>query len=762
MFKKFKKSLSIITISVLMLAYIVPAVPVFADDQTDMNSTPSQTQVDNSTTSTVDSTTNSDTGNNTINPTDTPTPDSVTPTEDPSVTPTDTTTPTPTDTPTSDSVTPTDTPTPDSVTPTDDPSLSPTDTPTDTPVPDGGISVANSADTSSNISSDANTGENSTNYSVAPTDGGQSSQNDSPNYSPNQTNQSSNNTIDTGNSNSTTNIENTINTTAVNSDIIYQTVNIILNQDNNIDLSDPITIAANVLAQDPNDPEISVAATSVTNYAIVSNDIVSTANTGDNTINGSKNNSITTGDAYSIVSLLNKVNVVVINSQVHIVSINVYGDLNGNIILPDVNASTNCATCGISLNAENTATVTNNVDSTANSGDNSATGKDASITTGSANSQVDTLNLVNTSVIGSNVQVLYINTFGTWDGSFIGWGNIDPQAGGASLALMNATPGTGDGTCSSCSAGDTSINNNATVVNNVTSSANTGSNAVTGKNSTVTTGNAFSLVSIINLVNSNFINSFGFIGFINIFGTWHGNIGGAAEFAKLNGGDNNNPGGDQIAQLPSDSSNSQPEVRQDGGQLNVTQTNNTGDHILPGDTVTFFVNVNNPGSGKVYETKLNLYLIKDGQNVGVATYDLGAIDPGKTVKITTGLVMSDKAPAGDYIARAFVQGSIGTGSDNVSAQADSLFKVFGPTKSILTAASTFNKPKTNAVLGAQYPKPVLKVNGSNSAAALYALLDVILAYIVFRVFRYRKRLAEILAKNMSIKERLSSLRMFLL
>lgn len=652
----------------------------------------------------------------------------VTPTDSPTPTPTDTSSPTPTPSPT-------DSPAP---TPSADTSLLPS------PTPASGSDPTNIGTADNVATSSANTGDNSLTATGSATTS-----------SSNQTNQSSptpnNSSINTGDAASVVNAQNSINSTAVNSNVVNQTINIYVTANGNLNLSDPFAVAASAIQANPNDPVINVSFTNINNYAYLSNTINSSANTGGNTSNQSA--TINTGNAYSVVSLLNKVNFTVLNSQIHIVTINIFGTLNGNIILPDVNTSTNCSGCGINIAATNSGTLTNNVNSTANSGQNTATGS-ASIQTGNANSVTNILNILNTNAYGANAQVLFINVLGTWLGNFIGWGSLGPQQGGANLAFFNLDPGTGGTTgCSSCS-GQPNIYNFASIVNNINSSANSGGNSLTG-NGSITTGNAFSAVSLINFINSNFINSIGFFGFINIFGNWTGNIGGASEFAALNS--NNNQDNGPSPQVNSSANSNSNTPQEQGGQLAVTNSNNTGAFVYPGDTVTFFEKVSNTGTGKVYGVKLNLYLIYQGKIAGGTSFDLGDIQPGKATNLNAGFVLSKFAPPGPYIARAYVTGNVGPDSQTVSATADSFFTIFGS----LFGGNSNNTPKIKTVLGAQYPSQTERAKSSDYGPLL-ALVSVIMAYIALRGIRERDKFMTIFEKRITLEERMKAFKMFLI
>ena len=681
-------------------------------------------------------------------PTDTPTP---TPAPSTSTTPTDTPTPTP-DPSTSSAPTPTPTP---------DPSLTSPATPTPTPTIDPSLvsptptpDLTNSNISNNNASSSAVTGNNTliATGSASTTNPGQSSSQSNGSSSGNN----SNSGVATGNATSAVTQTNSINTTAINSNVINQTLNIFVAQNGSINLSDPLTIASNAILSHPSDPVVNVLVTNVNNFTYITNDIASRAITGSNSVStADQSASINTGNAYSAVSLLNQVNFTVVNSQIHVITINIFGTLNGNIILPNINAPTNCPGCGVSVNANNNATVTNNITSTANSGNNTATASgNLNVTTGNSSSAVNDINLINTNLYGTTAQVLFINNFGTWTGNFIGWGNLGPQAGGTSLIFYSL--GTGSGTlisgCSSCS-GSLNASSSANVTNNISSLANTGGNSINSNgNATIITGNAFSIVSLLNFINSNFVNSFGFFTFLNIFGNWVGNIGGQKEFAALNAKVTDTP---QV-QSQNNSSQTSSSISQElGGTLQVISSNNVNNFVYPGDTVTFFVKINNPGTGKVYGTKLVLALIKNGKLMGGTSYDIGDIDAHKGKGLTTGFVLSKNAPGGSYIAEAYAYGTVGPNDTKISASSQNGFNIYGN----FAQGPKIGSP-TKVVLGSQYPNRLQKA--AQTDYALYTLLAVLIAYMTIRLSRQRKQLREMFGRNISVKEKIVSLRMFIL
>jgi hypothetical protein len=616
--------------------------------------------------------------------------------------------------------------------------------PTPTPTVEPGVTITNDGDIDNNISSTALAGENS----IVATDSAsldiEPDQDSTESASLDQTA-----SIQTDDVISVVQVENTVNSTSINSEIVNQTINLFVDQNGHLDLSNPSQMVNDIITAHPDDPVVNVAVISIDNYSYLANDIVSSADTGGNTVEGEGYAYIQTGDAYSLVSVLNQINFTIVNSRIHLVTINIFGDLNGNIILPDFNSASpegECHDCIVNISLNNDAALENNIESLAVSGQNSIVTTDsASIVTGEAKSSVNNLNIVNTNLIGVNALALQINNLGTWNGSFIGQNSLNADS---------------TGSCSACIIGALDINNEANVLNNILSVANTGGNSLTGSNGVITTGNAYSLVSLFNFINSNFINSVGFFGFINIFGTWTGDVGEKSDFV-INDETSGQTNIDSSSDNQQESSNTQSEAKKDeGGLLTITQSNNVGEYVLPGDTVTFFIETKNIGSGKVYDAVLELLLIKDGQAVGGAIFNLGNIDIGKKIKVTTGLVLSDMAQAGWYIARATIRGTVGEENRKISSSSDSTFLIGSTGFKALSSTSEKGK-NTLGVLGT-------KSLSMNSAASkkfnfffLLFLADLF-AYVQLKIIRQRRSLPLVFARKLNFGARLMAVKTLLL
>lgn len=610
------------------------------------------------------------------------------------------------------------------------PSPTPAGSPPPSPSPTPEAGLDNEAEIENDIDSTAITGENliegpSPSPSPTPTASPSVEPDESPSPSPAPE-------IDTGDAVSIVEVENLVNSTVIESEVVFHTLNIFVPQGQDIDLNTtPQAIANSVFDGENQNAVVNVSVVDIDNFAYLSNDIVSFANTGLNSIEGAAQAEISTGDAYSVVSLFNRVNTSIINSTLHLITINVFGNIEANILLPELEPQDAC--CGEAVQINNDAVIENNVDSTAISGQNSVvTAQSASITTGSAASVVNVVNLVNKSFVGTVFHYLTINTLGNWLGNFLGWDDFEAAEGGGSLSLNSTEAGSGDGDCPTC-AGDVSIGNEALVTNNVDSGANTGGNFIEGEGGEIVTGSAYSSVSIFNLVNTSIVNSTGFLGFINIFGFLEGAIGGASLF---------------VEEIEADLDEEGPPLSQDsggptqlaGGEIDVYQENNVGTHVLPGDTVTFFVTARNPGTGPVYGAELRIGLInEEGTDLGGASYDLGDIEAGKGVKVTTGITLSEDAAAGDYMAHAVVTGHIGPDDDLISTYSDSFLTIVG---------SVLSPILPGLVEEIRASEPSGEVFGANTQAGLtqvqrleILLLALLLVYLPPKGYQKRKELA---------------------
>ncbi len=170
------------------------------------------------------------------------------------------------------------------------------------------------------------------------------------------------------------------------------------------------------------------------------------------------------------------------------------------------------ATTTLSVENSNTATSTTSATSTAMTGENEAsagTGT-ASVETGDSYAFANVVNAVNSNFVGSDGSFQLLNLFGNLFGEI-------------SLTMEN-----GAGCSFLCFLTElfVSNHNNAYVENNIAVSAFTGLNAATSTSGDagIATGNAFAAANVVNVVNTNVINS-DYLAFImNAFGSWEGDL----------------------------------------------------------------------------------------------------------------------------------------------------------------------------------------------------------------------------------------------
>ena len=194
-----------------------------------------------------------------------------------------------------------------------------------------------------------------------------------------------------------------------------------------------------------------------TNDAMINNNLILDATTGENSAsdNTGGNVDITTGDTDVQASILNIANTNLIGGNWWLVLVNnagqwlgkIYGSPDGSVIggsagtefgfnqngeltaintgngaYSDNNIDVNQANSN-SITQDNKAEINNNLNLSANTGNNSAsrnTGGDAKITTGDANINANIINFINNNIIGSGkLFVTVINVFGNWFGDFV-------------------------------------------------------------------------------------------------------------------------------------------------------------------------------------------------------------------------------------------------------------------------------------------------------------------------------------------------------
>lgn len=275
----------------------------------------------------------------------------------------------------------------------------------------------------------------------------------------------------------------------------------------------------------------------VQSNALINNDISLDAQSGDANVHDNRNvGSVSTGNADAVLNLINMMNSAITSGDSFIGMLNIYGNLDGDILLPpdilkQLLASNAPTTTLNNSNIENqeiladlnsNQTINNNINLTSTSGnilvaDNQNVG---SVTGGNATSNLTVLNLTGRQVSAENSLLVFVNVLGSWVGLI-----LDAPAGTTSAAL-------GTGVTNNTFANNENVklneNSSSTINNNVTLNAASGDANVTDNRNvgSVSTGNAMTSANVVNIMNSNFALSdwFGIL-FINVFGSWNGSFG---------------------------------------------------------------------------------------------------------------------------------------------------------------------------------------------------------------------------------------------
>ncbi len=273
---------------------------------------------------------------------------------------------------------------------------------------------------------------------------------------------------------------------------------------------------------------------------VINNDIVLDAATGNAAVSGNTTGGdATSGNASAVANIVNMINSIIGAQQSFLGNINIYGNLEGDVLLPEnfINTllASNVPTATIDTSSiangdllaefNNNQAINNNIDATATSGAatvaSNTTGGNA--TTGEANTKLTVLNLTGRQVIGSDAMLVFINVLGNWVGAIV-------NAPGSTSAALGG--GIASNSCIVICGGaeDLTLNatNNNQINNNILANATTGNADVTHNTTggNATTGDANVGVNVANITNSTFnlSNWFGVL-FINVFGEWKGSFG---------------------------------------------------------------------------------------------------------------------------------------------------------------------------------------------------------------------------------------------
>lgn len=328
----------------------------------------------------------------------------------------------------------------------------------------------------------------------------------------------------TGNAGDTANLVNSIQSSSSLAGNQLQTFTDNINGDYNGDL---VIDPSNYLNNGTTGSQQIPVTDNVNTSGTIDNTVDLAATTGDATVenNGVAGNA-TTGDASAEANIVNLINSTISNAASFLGIVNVYGDLNGNILLPSdlVNSLLGDPTTASTLPANITNTtnqeVNNAVTLLAQTGQAAvvSNGRAGNATSGNATTNLNLYNLTNSDIVGGNVLLVFVNVAGTWVGLL-----LNAPAGTSATALGGSITQN-----SQIPAGSTITNtSNETINNNLNLSSTSGNALVTYNHraGNATSGNATSTANIVNILGDQ-IDLSGWLGIliINVYGSWTGSL----------------------------------------------------------------------------------------------------------------------------------------------------------------------------------------------------------------------------------------------
>ena len=383
-------------------------------------------------------------------------------------------------------------------------------------------------------------------------------------------------TIDTGEVNLYANVLNINNTNLINSEIveIFENFN---DLSSNLLLNSPET--------DPYDVSRSIARTmcgeltcesvntfklSNDNSADIKNDVSLEGISGDNEIkNIEKRALIRSGNVNVVVNILNIVNANLVNSRWTIAAINIFGDFEGDLVMPSEMYFNGYSRLGgaasapaeletiekitIEVTNKNDAVIDNNVKLDTDSGTNKINGTgglggtdgeatDANITTGQSVGLANVHSMTNTNIHNGKWYLGMVTLFGEWSGGIFSlpdqvalaqtptgmtfFAANTPQQDEAFArfnALVSGAPQSSTATISL----EINNTNEARITNDVDLRLLSGENKISApevEQPKIQSGNTNALANILNFANTNLIGTDFYVGLINVFGSWKGNV----------------------------------------------------------------------------------------------------------------------------------------------------------------------------------------------------------------------------------------------
>lgn len=318
-------------------------------------------------------------------------------------------------------------------------------------------------------------------------------------------------------------------------------------------------------------------------YVDVTNNINSSAVSGNaNVLQNTTAGDATSGDALAMANIMNMIQSVYgvggILPTVHIA--NIQGDYVGDITidpsaLAGVNPDPGC-NCDIDVNVNFDASIENNVDLLAKSGNATVSSNTlaGSATTGDATAVANIINLISSSIAASESFIGILNVHGNLEGDVLVADNVIDQLIAANIPTVDI------GLCG-CDL-DADFSNNFGIHNNINATAASGSATVANNTNAgnATSGSASTNVTVFNLTGRQVVGQDALLVFVNVAGDWVGFITDApagATSALIGGGISSSTGNTDIEANMNAEIKNNVNVAAQSGDAEVSYNTNAGD-----------------------------------------------------------------------------------------------------------------------------------------------------------------------------------------
>lgn len=260
----------------------------------------------------------------------------------------------------------------------------------------------------------------------------------------------------------------------------------------------------------------------------INNDVNLNAQSGNATVEGNtKAGDATTGNATAMANVINILNSMIATQDSFIGTINIYGSLEGDILvapdfIPQMIANNGgTGDSSTKLSSQDTTTIVNNISAVAQSGAASVFGNTngGNATSGDADSNVVIFNVTGRDIVAKNSMLVFVNVLGKWVGMI-----VDAHAGATAAMIGNGV------TSNTNTVPDLTVESQSRHGITNTIAVNAGSGDATVRHNTTagnaTTGDAHAFANVANVSNSS-LSLTGWFGllFINITGDWLGSFG---------------------------------------------------------------------------------------------------------------------------------------------------------------------------------------------------------------------------------------------